>query len=96
MFLKPIGDFASSNLFKVHNKEELDNAIRSYIKSETRFEIDEFLQGTLMEIDAVIINNEIKFFCLAENLHDFAKVTEGLTCGQIHLNPSHPLYSRLL
>ena len=51
------------------------------MKGETCFEIDEFLQGTLMEIDAVIINNEIKFFCPAENLNDFAKVTEGLTCG---------------
>lgn len=34
-----------------------------------------------MEIDAVIINNEVKFFCPAENLNDFAKVYDGVTCG---------------
>ena len=81
MFLKPTGDFASTKLFKVNDRKELKAAIESYTNENIQFEIDELLTGTLMEIDSVIINNDVKFFCAAENLHDFAKVHQGVTCG---------------
>lgn len=35
MFLKPTGDFASTDLFKVNNRDELKNAVQFYAKSNT-------------------------------------------------------------
>ena len=46
-----------------------------------QFEIDEFLQGTLLEVDAVIVDNQIVFFVCWENVSDFVKMYDGETMG---------------
>ena len=74
MFLKPTVSFASTNLFKVNNRDELKKAIQFYAKENIQFEIDEYLSGKLMKFDAVMIGNEAKFFSPMENLFGLATV----------------------
>jgi D-alanine-D-alanine ligase-like ATP-grasp enzyme len=95
MYTKPTQYMSSLGHFKINNQDDLRKAIKSYVDTNFVFEIDEFLTGTLVGMDCIIINNEIKFFVAWVNACDYVKQYEGQTTGQIMLLPDDLLYKRL-
>lgn len=89
MFAKPSNGTSSRGIMKINSNEDLQLFLKKLDKKEY-YEINEFLTGTLFEIDALVRNNEIIYIVAAENLNPYHEFQEGKSTGAITIPLNDP------
>ncbi len=89
LFTKPIAQYSSLNLKKIHSMQELLKWANT-IKQPLLYEIDEFVDGTMYHCDSFIKNGKALFTLVSQNSRPCYDFTCGKIKGTIALPPQHP------
>ena len=93
MFIKPSNGTSTRNVCKVHSRKELELFLWE-LNPAINFEINEFLSGTLFEVDTLVRDQEIIYTHVAENLNPYHMFQLGYSTGAITLPRSDLNYQR--
>lgn len=95
IFAKPIDSAASQHTSKINTVKELHLWCEQH-KNNENFELDEFIDGKLLQCDSIIQNNEILFAQVNENAHPCFDFMSGKITGGIKLPTDDPLVQKIL
>lgn len=86
MFTKPIDLVSSVETHYISDMNNLKLIAEKIVKHEYEFEVDEFIDGELVHCDAMIIDNQIKFFMAGKCSFALARFFDGKPVGSIPIN----------
>ena len=95
MFIKPLKDTGSSNVFNVNNRSELETVLATIGQLEHEFEIDEYLDGTCFSLQGIIIQDQLKFFSCGRYSSPSHKFDSNTPYGLITEPPESHTYRRM-
>lgn len=96
MFIKPIKDTASHNIFDVKTPYDLQNALIEMNKLDGDFEIDECINGTLFTLQGIVVNDQLQFFRCGKYSSPSHKFGPNTPYGLIFEHPESPIYKMML
>ena len=86
MFAKPIDLVSSIETHYIADFKSLYSIAERISEQVYEFEIDEFIDGELFHCDAMIINNQVKFFMAGKCSFALARFFEGKPVGSIPIH----------
>lgn len=95
MFIRPTCDTASQNTFKASSRFELLSVLAEINKLGNKFEIDEYIEGVLFSLQAVVVSNRLQFFRCGRYSSPSHKFSPEIPYGLIYDSPGSDLYTMM-
>lgn len=92
--IKPTDSCGSHGVFIIHEEKDFKHFEKNTLPHN--FEVEEYIEGELFHVDALIKNQEIKFLCANRYTYPNFEYTLGKPLGSIPLDSNNEISKRLL
>lgn len=95
MFFKQITGTSGTGSCKAGNEQELDEAFNVCLEYKEEYEVDEFVDASMLSIEYMFVRDQMVFFKVTMYSFPHRETLNGKPYGTWNLQPTDPLYKRL-